>query len=175
MIVNGPVIPLGIGIALKEAREKAGLTQKEISDIIGVSPETISRWENHLEKPDDIEVYTKYNELSGFSVLYLMGKSSYKSDEEREADEKTKEETKLSPEEIEWLATHLRAVKEMKMTEYEDVFAFQKEYKTKQSREKALREMTDDQIDKLVASCGTKQGKIYYASFKSKLSDEKEG
>ena len=57
------------------------------------------------------------------------------------------------------------------MTDYKDVFSFQNAHKTKQSRERALREMSDSQIDRLVSSCGTKQGKAYYASFKSKVSE----
>lgn len=54
------------------------------------------------------------------------------------------------------------------MAEYKDVFAFQNAHKTKAAREKALKGMTNAQIDKLVATCGTKQGKAYYASFKKK-------
>ena len=54
------------------------------------------------------------------------------------------------------------------MAEYKDVFSFQKAHKTKQARTAALRKMTNAQIDKLVATCGTKQGKAYYASFKKK-------
>ena len=52
------------------------------------------------------------------------------------------------------------------MAKYKDVFAFQDAHKTKAEREKTLKTMSNAQIDKLVSTCGTQQGKIYYASFK---------
>ncbi len=55
-----------------------------------------------------------------------------------------------------------------KQKTYNNVFDFQKDYPTKDSREKALKEMSDSQIDKLVKTCGTAQGKMYYSSFKKK-------
>ena len=51
---------------------------------------------------------------------------------------------------------------------YENVFEFQKAHPTKAGREKALKGMTNTQIDKLVKTCGTPQGKAYYSSFKKK-------
>lgn len=51
---------------------------------------------------------------------------------------------------------------------YKDVFEFQDAHPTKAGREKALKAMTNAQIDKLVKTCGTPQGKAYYASFKKK-------
>ena len=47
-----------------------------------------------------------------------------------------------------------------------NVFEFQNMYPIKPLREKALRSMTNDEIDEIIASCGTAQGKAYYASFK---------
>ena len=52
--------------------------------------------------------------------------------------------------------------------EFENVFDFQQAYRTKRKREAALRRMTEGQIEKLICSCGTVQGKIYYASFRKK-------
>ena len=46
------------------------------------------------------------------------------------------------------------------------VFEFQEMYPTKMAREKALRAMSNEEIDEIIASCGTAQGKAYYASFK---------
>ena len=43
---------------------------------------------------------------------------------------------------------------------------FQKKYTTKAAREKALKNMTNAQIDKLIKASGTQQAKIYYSSFK---------
>ncbi|MBQ6264267.1 MAG: hypothetical protein IJK60_02330 [Clostridia bacterium] len=51
-------------------------------------------------------------------------------------------------------------------TEFENVFDFQQAYRSKKQRESALRKMTNGQIEKPVCSCGTVQGRIYYASFR---------
>ena len=45
------------------------------------------------------------------------------------------------------------------------VFEFQEMYPNKMAREKALRQMSNEEIDEIIASCGTAQGKAYYASF----------
>jgi len=46
------------------------------------------------------------------------------------------------------------------------VFEFQQMYPNKMARERALREMSNKEIDDIIVSCGTAQGKAYYASFK---------
>ncbi len=46
------------------------------------------------------------------------------------------------------------------------VSEFQEMYPTKESKEKALRAMTNKQIDELIASSSNIYGKIYYSSFK---------
>ena len=43
---------------------------------------------------------------------------------------------------------------------------FQEAYPTRGSREHALRGMSNEEIDEIINSCGTPQGKSYYASFK---------
>ena len=45
---------------------------------------------------------------------------------------------------------------------------FQKMYPTKESREEQLKTMSNEDIDKIIESCGTVQGKIYYSKFKKK-------
>lgn len=47
---------------------------------------------------------------------------------------------------------------------------FQKKYPTKADKEKALRGMSNAQIDKLIAASSNTQGKIFYSSFKTKNS-----
>ena len=47
-----------------------------------------------------------------------------------------------------------------------NVFEFQNMYPIKPLREKALRGMTNEEINEIIDSCGTAQGKAYYASFK---------
>ena len=48
------------------------------------------------------------------------------------------------------------------------VFEFQKKYRTKEEREKALKKMTNDEINEIIKTCGTMQGKIYYGKFRKK-------
>lgn len=55
-----------------------------------------------------------------------------------------------------------------KQKTYNNVFDFQKAHPTKAGRERALKSMSNSQIDKLVKTCGTAQGKSYYSSFKKK-------
>ena len=52
--------------------------------------------------------------------------------------------------------------------EYKDIFEFQKAHPSKADREKALKQMSNAQIDKLAKTCGTVQGKVYISSFKKK-------
>ena len=44
---------------------------------------------------------------------------------------------------------------------------FQKKYPTKAEKERALRGMSDAQIDKLINASSNTQGKIFYSQFKS--------
>ena len=46
------------------------------------------------------------------------------------------------------------------------VSEFQALYPDKAARENALLQMSNEEIDEIIASCGTPQGKAYYASFK---------
>ena len=49
---------------------------------------------------------------------------------------------------------------------FSNIYDFQKAYPRKADREEALRKMSNEQIDKLIATAGIVQGKIYLASFK---------
>lgn len=53
-----------IGIKLKEARIKFGLTQENVAEEIQVSRQTISNWENEKSYPDIISVI-KLKEMIG--------------------------------------------------------------------------------------------------------------
>ena len=46
------------------------------------------------------------------------------------------------------------------------VFEFQEKYPTREAKEEALKHMTDDEIDEIIASCTTTQGKIWYSQHK---------
>lgn len=45
-----------IGVKLKEARLKSGLTQENVAERIQVSRQTISNWENEKSFPDIVNV-----------------------------------------------------------------------------------------------------------------------
>ena len=49
---------------------------------------------------------------------------------------------------------------------YQTVFEFQEDFPTREQREEKLKAMSDSEIDQLIRSCGTIQGKIYYSKFK---------
>lgn len=41
-----------IGSNLKQLRQQKGLTQEQLADIFGISPQAVSRWENNTSYPD---------------------------------------------------------------------------------------------------------------------------
>lgn len=43
--------PGGIGVRLRSARRAAGLTQKQLGDVLGVESITVSRWERGVTTP----------------------------------------------------------------------------------------------------------------------------
>jgi uncharacterized protein YjbI with pentapeptide repeats/DNA-binding XRE family transcriptional regulator len=51
---------------LRAARERAGLTQKELADRAGVSPSTVGRWEREGTVPRSAEVRRKVAEMVGW-------------------------------------------------------------------------------------------------------------
>lgn len=60
---------------IKELREKMFLTQKEFSKIIGVSYETINRWENGRFNPSMKEKKKIYELCQKYSVEYREDKN----------------------------------------------------------------------------------------------------
>lgn len=42
---------MSIGNKIRDARKKAGLTQKELGERLGISYQTIAQWENNLRNP----------------------------------------------------------------------------------------------------------------------------
>ena len=48
---------MGIGKRIKEARQRAGLTQKELSRIVGVTPSAITNYENEVSHPKEPVLY----------------------------------------------------------------------------------------------------------------------
>lgn len=60
-----------IGIKIKNARNKAGLTQEQAAEKLGVSRQTISNWENEKSYPDIISVI-KMSDIYSVSLDHLL-------------------------------------------------------------------------------------------------------
>ena len=59
------------GAAIKQLREKRGMTQAELADRIGVSSKTVSKWETAKGLPD-ISLLQPLAQALGVSVIELM-------------------------------------------------------------------------------------------------------
>lgn len=57
---------MNIGEALKEQRQKAGLTQSQLAKETGIKQQNISRWENNTHIPDVLQCVklAKYYDIS---------------------------------------------------------------------------------------------------------------
>ncbi|MGC9098918.1 MULTISPECIES: helix-turn-helix domain-containing protein [Dictyoglomus] len=62
---------------LKEVREKRGLTKKELALKIGVSPSTITRYEEEGRVPK-LTILKRISEVLDVSIDYLLGKEEVK-------------------------------------------------------------------------------------------------
>ena len=62
---------MDIGIKIKNARIKANLTQDQVAEVLGVSRQTISNWENEKTYPDIVSV-VKMSDLYNISLDLLL-------------------------------------------------------------------------------------------------------
>ena len=60
-----------IGSKLKNARNNIGLTQEQVAEVLGVSRQTISNWENNKSYPDIISVI-KMSDIYSISLDHLL-------------------------------------------------------------------------------------------------------
>ena len=66
------------GEKLKEIRKRFGLTQEKLSELINVSRQAITKWENDEGLPD-ITNLQELSKLFGITIDYLLDKDKYKS------------------------------------------------------------------------------------------------
>lgn len=59
---------------LKQLRNTRGISQKGLADAIGVSQQSINKYENHNIEPD-IQTLCKMADYFGISVDYLIGRT----------------------------------------------------------------------------------------------------
>ena len=60
-----------IGNRIKELRTQKGATQEAIANVLGVSPQAISKWEQNTTMPD-ISMLVPLADYFGVSVDYLL-------------------------------------------------------------------------------------------------------
>lgn len=62
-----------IGKRIRRLRKEAGMTQEELAQAVGVSPQAVSKWENEYTCPD-ISILPVLAEVFGISTDELLGK-----------------------------------------------------------------------------------------------------
>ena len=63
---------MGIGLIIKKLRLSKGMTQVDLAEKLGLSVQTISRWENEVNYPD-ISLLPQLTALFGVTADYLLG------------------------------------------------------------------------------------------------------
>ncbi len=61
-----------IGNIIKQKRIKASMTQDQLAERLGISPQSVSKWENEISMPD-IALLPEISEIFGVSVDELFG------------------------------------------------------------------------------------------------------
>lgn len=61
------------GERLKMLREKTGVSQQKIADIVGLTQQAVGKWENSKAEPD-LATVAKLADFFGCSTDYLLGK-----------------------------------------------------------------------------------------------------
>lgn len=70
-LVKQEVTYMNLGKNIAELRKKNNLTQEELANILGVSPQAVSKWENDAACPD-IALLPKIAEIFGVTIDELM-------------------------------------------------------------------------------------------------------
>ncbi|MDE5964274.1 MAG: helix-turn-helix domain-containing protein [Eubacterium sp.] len=70
-LVKQEVIHMNLGKNIAELRKKNNLTQEELANMLGVSPQAVSKWENDAACPD-IALLPKIAEIFGVTIDELM-------------------------------------------------------------------------------------------------------
>jgi len=60
------------GLRIKELRKRKGLTQKQLGDLLGVTKDAISHYENNTQTPPTAKII-KLAQYLNTSVDYLLG------------------------------------------------------------------------------------------------------
>ena len=100
---------------LKELRKSKKMSQKELADILSVSPSTIGMYEQGRRKPDPdtLKLLANYFDVS---IDYILGRleertMTFSSEIKTQAFHLSEDVSELSPEEIEQIEDYIRFVK----------------------------------------------------------------
>lgn len=63
--------PQSLGKRMQQARERAGLSAKELAERLGRTPVTLSRWENDRQVPEDADIEA-YARAVGVPAIALL-------------------------------------------------------------------------------------------------------
>ena len=74
---------MGIGMRIKEERKRAGMTQPELGERIGVHETTVRRWEQERDKGPDAVMVQKIAEVLGVKPENLMTGTISQTDEKK--------------------------------------------------------------------------------------------
>lgn len=70
-----------LGSRIAAARKRKGYTQEEFSDLLGITPQAVSKWENDLSCPDILSL-PKISELLDISIDELLTGKTQKAEKE---------------------------------------------------------------------------------------------
>ena len=73
---------MGIGKRIRELRKRAGMTQPQLAERVGVHETTIRRWEQETDKGPDTAMIMKLAEALNVSAENLLSESIEESNEE---------------------------------------------------------------------------------------------
>ena len=63
---------MDLGSVIKKLRFRASMTQEQLAEKLGISPQSVSKWENDISMPD-ISLLPEIAEIFGVSVDELFG------------------------------------------------------------------------------------------------------
>ncbi len=110
----------GIGARIKEARLKAGLTQRQVSEMVGVSPHAVWSWEAGKMKPTP-EHLLKLAYQCETSTDWLLGRDVVDAEILKEADVSFRNAIEGLPmEDIESIMNFIRFMREQRRRKEKD-------------------------------------------------------
>lgn len=68
---------MSFGRKIKSLREKKGITQKDLADLLGTTSKTVSNYESRDLRPRKKEVYEKMAEIFDVNINYLLTDEEY--------------------------------------------------------------------------------------------------